>query len=77
MAEYEACILGLKDAIDWRIKHLNVFGDSDLVISQVKGDWDTKHPNIIPYKELVLSLEAQEYPEGASINDKVLTKIFS
>ena len=56
MAEYEACILGLKAAIDLRIKHLNVFGDSALVISQVKGDWDTKHPNIIPYKELVLSL---------------------
>ena len=56
MAKYEACILGLKDAIDLRIKHLNIFGDSTLVISQVKGDWDTNHPNLIPYKELVLSL---------------------
>ena len=33
MAEYEAYILGLKDAIDLRIKHLNMFGDSSLVIS--------------------------------------------
>ena len=56
MAEYEACILGMKVAIELRIKHLDVFGDSALVISQVKGDWDTKHPNLIPYKELVLSL---------------------
>ena len=48
MAEYEACILGLKVAIDLRIKHLNVFGDSALVISQVKGNWDTKHHNLIP-----------------------------
>ena len=56
MAEYEACILGLKAAIDLRIKHLNVFGDSALVIIQVKWYWDTKHPNLIPYKELVLSL---------------------
>ena len=45
MAEYEVCILCLKSAIDLRIKHLNVFGDSTLGISQVKGDWDTKHPN--------------------------------
>ena len=37
MAEYEACILCLKAAIDLRIKHLNVFGDSSLVIIQVKG----------------------------------------
>ena len=52
MVEYEACILGLKATIDLRIKHLNVFGDSALVISQVKGDWDTKHPNPIPFKDL-------------------------
>ena len=38
MAEYEACILGLKDAINLRIKFLDVYGDSTLVISQVKGE---------------------------------------
>ena len=56
MAEYEAYIMGLKDAIDLRIKFLNLFGDSALVISQIKGEWDTKHPNLIPYKEHVLTL---------------------
>ena len=56
MAEYEACIFGLKAAIDLGIKHLDVFGDSTLGISQVKGEWDTKHPNLIPYKEHVLTL---------------------
>ena len=50
MAEYEACIFGLKAAIDLGIKSLVVFGDSALVISQIKGEWDTKHPNLIPYK---------------------------
>ena len=38
MAEYEACIFGLKAAIDLGIKSLDVFGDSALVISQIKGD---------------------------------------
>ena len=56
MVEYEVCILGLKATIDLRIKLLSVYGDSALVISQVKGEWDTKHPNLIPYKELVLNL---------------------
>ena len=56
MAEYEACIFGLKVAIDLGIKYLIVFGDSALVISQIKGEWDTKHPNLIPYKEYVLTL---------------------
>ena len=38
MAEYEACIMGLRAAIDLRIKFLSVFGDSTLVISQIKGE---------------------------------------
>ena len=56
MVEYEACITGLRPAIDLRIKFLSVFGDSALVISQIKGEWDVKHPNLIPYKEYVLTL---------------------
>ena len=56
MVEYEACILGLKAAINLRIKFLNVFGDSALVISQIKGDWNMKHLNLISYKEHVLTL---------------------
>ena len=56
MSEYEACIMGLKVAIDLRIRFLSVFGDSALVIIQIKGEWNTKHPNIIPYNEHVLTL---------------------
>lgn len=56
MAEYEACIFGLKAAIDLKIKVLEVYGDSTLVISQVNGDWETRHPNLIPYREHVIQL---------------------
>ena len=56
IAEYEACIMGLKASIDLWIKFLVVFGDSALVIIQIKGEWDTKHPNLIPYREHVLTL---------------------
>ena len=44
MAEYEACIMGLEEAIDLRIKHLHVFGDSTLVVNQIKGEWETNKP---------------------------------
>ena len=56
MVEYEACIMGLKAAIVLRITFLSVYGDSSLVISQVKGEWDTKHLNLVPYREHVLTL---------------------
>ncbi|XP_050876698.1 uncharacterized protein LOC127080421 [Lathyrus oleraceus] len=56
MAEYEACIDGLEAVIDLRIKILEVYGDSALVISQVKGDWETWDSKLIPYKEHIRKL---------------------
>jgi len=40
MAEYEACTLGIQAAIDFKVKLLKVYGDSALVIHQLKGEWD-------------------------------------
>ncbi|XP_060190630.1 uncharacterized protein LOC132619882 [Lycium barbarum] len=49
MAEYEACILGLRMALDMNIQELLVIGDFDLLINQVKGNWATKNDKILPY----------------------------
>ena len=38
MPEYEACIMGLEEAIDLRIKIIDVYDASALVINQIKGD---------------------------------------
>ena len=51
MAEYEACIMGVRAAIDLRIKILDVYGNSALVINQIKGEWKTRHIDLIPYKD--------------------------
>ncbi|XP_050875926.1 uncharacterized protein LOC127079585 [Lathyrus oleraceus] len=63
MAEYEACKLGLEEAINLRIKVLGVYGDSALVIHQIIGDWETRHANsvygdsaLILYQDYVLKL---------------------
>ncbi|XP_050918839.1 uncharacterized protein LOC127136303 [Lathyrus oleraceus] len=56
MAEYEACIYSLEAIIDLRIKILEVYDDSTLVISQVKGDWETRDSKLIPYKEHIRKL---------------------
>ncbi|XP_050896341.1 uncharacterized protein LOC127103097 [Lathyrus oleraceus] len=56
MTEYEACIFGIKVAIDLMIKILEVYGDSALVINQVKEDWDTRDHKLIPYKDHVSKL---------------------
>ncbi|XP_050890352.1 uncharacterized protein LOC127095751 [Lathyrus oleraceus] len=56
MVEYEACILGLEEAIELKIRVLEVFGDSALVIHQIRSDWETRHANLIPYRDYVLKL---------------------
>ncbi|XP_050920136.1 uncharacterized protein LOC127137752 [Lathyrus oleraceus] len=56
MAKYEVCIDGIEAAIDLRIKDLEVYGDSAMVINQINGDWETHHPNLIPYREHVIKL---------------------
>ncbi|KAJ9186811.1 hypothetical protein P3X46_002343 [Hevea brasiliensis] len=42
IAEYEACICGLEALIAVRAKKVEVFGDSMLVVSHVKGEWELK-----------------------------------
>ncbi|XP_070003308.1 uncharacterized protein [Nicotiana sylvestris] len=49
-AEYEACIMGLKMAIDLDVHELLVMGDSDLLIRQVQGEWEAQDIKIISYR---------------------------
>ncbi|XP_012458264.1 uncharacterized protein LOC105779059 [Gossypium raimondii] len=56
MAKYEACIMGIHAAIERKIKVLEVYGDSALVIYQLKGEWETRDPKLINYRKLVLEL---------------------
>ncbi|PKI37559.1 hypothetical protein CRG98_042050 [Punica granatum] len=56
VAEYEACSLGLQAAIDFRVKKLEVFGDSMLTIFQTLGQWKTKDAKLVPYHEYLEKL---------------------
>ncbi|XP_070008689.1 uncharacterized protein [Nicotiana sylvestris] len=47
MAEYEACITGLNQAIDMNIQEVLVIGDSDLLVHQVQGEWAMKNTKIL------------------------------
>ena len=51
VAEYEALVIGLEVALEMKIQSLEVFGDSLLVIKQMRGEFAVKHENLIPYYE--------------------------
>ncbi|WRX30246.1 Ribonuclease H domain - like 10 [Theobroma cacao] len=77
VAEYEACVMGLQAAIERKIHVLEVYGDSALVIYQLRGEWETRDLNVEEevdrkpwYHDIVHYLKFQQYPEQSSENDK-------
>jgi ribonuclease HI len=56
MVEYESLILGLEGTRKMKITKLVVFGDSELVVQQVKGSSQTRHPRMRAYKNQVWDL---------------------
>ncbi|XP_071900998.1 uncharacterized protein [Coffea arabica] len=59
MAEYEACIFGLKMALEMEVKELIAFSDSDLLVHQTLKQWITKDSKILPYHCNLLNLARQ------------------
>ncbi|XP_073121756.1 uncharacterized protein [Henckelia pumila] len=49
VAEYQALILGLEMAVDIKQLHLQVYGDSALVINQLLGSYEVRKPELLPY----------------------------
>jgi len=53
VAEYKACLHGIRLAVELGVKRLFVFGDSALVINQLSKKWDTTHDKMdLYYKEI-------------------------
>nr|XP_027093622.1 uncharacterized protein LOC113714023 [Coffea arabica] len=59
MADYEACIFGLKMALEMEVKELIAFSDSDLLVHQTLKQWITKDSKILPYHCSLLTLARQ------------------
>ena len=59
IAEYEACWMGLQEALNRGIKQLQVFGDSALVIYQLRGEWETRNSKLIPYQRKIAEMAKQ------------------
>ncbi|KAL2340346.1 hypothetical protein Fmac_008286 [Flemingia macrophylla] len=70
MSQYEACTLGIQAALDNRITKLKVFGDSSLVIYQLKGEWETRNSKLIPYLEHIQDM----IPNFESISFKYIPR---
>ena len=55
-AEYEALIAGLKILRKLNAKRISVYGDSELVIKQVRGEYQAKHSRMRAYYNAILDI---------------------
>lgn len=56
ITEYEALIVGMKEALALNIKHIHIYGDSQLIIRQVIGMYQEKQDKLSQYNDLAISL---------------------
>jgi len=61
VAEYEACLHGIRLAIELGVKHLYVYDDSALVINQQNKEWDTTHEKMDVYCKEIRRWESNFY----------------
>ena len=45
--------MGIKAAIESKVKTLNIYGDSALVIHQLKEEWETRDHKLVPYQAYI------------------------
>ena len=59
--EYEACLHGLRIAVELGVKCLMVYGDSTLVINQLNKDWSCSSEKMDAYCAEIRKLEGKFY----------------
>lgn len=56
MTEYEGLLQGLRKSIDMEVKNLKVFGDSQIIVDQVRKRIHCNSPCLVRYQHEVWSL---------------------
>ena len=54
MAEYNALLIGLQLAHEMEARYLEAYGDSKLIINQVKGEYEVRHEDLVPYHNVTI-----------------------
>ncbi|XP_070028771.1 uncharacterized protein [Nicotiana sylvestris] len=75
MAEYKACILGLRLVVYMGVQEVLVLGDSNLLVHQIQREWETQDLKLIPYRQCLQDLcpwfRSVEFRHILRIHDEV------
>ena len=56
-AKYVACVIGMEAALSLGVENIDIFRNSYLIISKIRGEWKVKHKKLRSYNEYLVCLE--------------------
>ncbi|XP_020262715.1 uncharacterized protein LOC109838705 [Asparagus officinalis] len=56
VAEYNALLVGLDIAKQLGVKYLEAYGDSQLIVNQIKGEYEVRNEDLIPHHTTAITL---------------------
>ena len=56
VTEYNALLIGLQLAHEMKVRYLETYSDSKLIINQVKGEYEVRHGDLVPYYHPVIKM---------------------
>ena len=56
VTEYNALIIGLNFAKELGVEYLEAFGDSQLVVNQIRGEYEARNRDLIPYHQVAIEM---------------------
>jgi len=54
VAKYNALLIGLQLAQEMGERYLQAYGDSKLIVNQVKGEYEVRHEDLVPYHHAII-----------------------
>ena len=56
VAEYNALLIGMQIADEIGVKNLKAYGDSKLIVNQVRREYEVRHEDLVPYFSATISM---------------------
>jgi len=56
VAEYNALLIGFQLTHEMRVRYLEAYSDSKLIINQVKGEYEVRHRDLVSYYHAVIKM---------------------
>ena len=56
VTEYNAFLIGMQIADEIGVKNLEAYGNSKLIVNQVRGEYEVRHEDLVPYHNATIHM---------------------